>query len=299
MLSVCIPIYNQDVTSLVKELHHQASELDTDAEILMLDDASAESFRIKNRPLIDLPLARYEEMKMNMGRSRIRNTLAQKAKFPLLLFLDCDISIIRSDFLKRYLEAGKDGSIVCGGHRYLADPPPWPHLLHWLFGSKRETRTAARRQQNPYHAFMTASFLIPASIMYQMPFNEELKGYGHEDTLYGFQLMQQYIPVKHIDNPVIHNGLETADIFLEKTKTSLENLLKVYELTRHNKAFRDMVRVLKTCETLKKLKVRLAFMLFYRMMNRPLYRSLTGPHPKLWMLDIYKLGTICQKQKKT
>lgn len=296
MLSVCIPIYNQDVTSLVKELHQQASILSVDAEILMLDDASEESFRIINRPLAELPLTRYEELKMNIGRSRIRNTLAQKAKFPLLLFLDCDIAVGRTDFLKRYLEAGKDGSIVCGGHHYQPDPPPRPHLLHWLFGTKRETRSAACRQQHPHHAFMTASFLIPASILYQLPFNEELHGYGHEDTLYGFQLMQGHIPVKHIDNPVIHNGLETAEEFLEKTKTSLKNLVRVYELTSHNRAFRDMVRVLKTCETIKKLRARQVFMFFYSMVNRPLYRSLTGPHPRLWMLDIYKLGNICQKR---
>jgi len=295
MLSVCIPIYNQDVGELTHALHRQAEALGVEAEILLLDDASEERFRLINRQLSALPLVRYEELNKNSGRSRIRNTLALKARYPLLLYLDCDITIPRKDFLRSYLEAGRDGSVVCGGHAYQAEQPAWPYLLHWLSGSHRETKDAAIRQFQPYHSFMTASFLVPASLLFELPFNEELNGYGHEDTLYGFQLKKRNIHVKHIDNPVIHRGLEPADVFLEKTRDSLANLIKIYELTGYDVDFLDMVRVLKTCEQIKRQRLRPLLALFHSLAGHCLARRLAGRHPRLWMLDLYKLGIICKK----
>src|SRR5690606_37579687 len=56
-----------------------------------------------------------------------------------------------------------------------------------------------------------------------------IKTYGHEDTVFGERLQEEEIQVIHIDNPVIHTGLETADVFLEKTRQSVENLWKLYQ----------------------------------------------------------------------
>lgn len=296
MLSVCIPIFNQDVSELIQKLHIQAMHLGTEAEILLIDDASEEAIREKNRKLSDLPLVRYEELEENIGRSRIRNTLSKKARHPLLLFLDCDVTPVHSDFLKRYLEAGKDGSVVCGGHLYQEMTPKQPYLLHWLAGSTREARDATTRQANPHNSFMTASFLLPAATIYELPFNEEINGYGHEDTLYGFQLKQRHIPVKHIDNPVMHNGLEQSAEFLEKTKHAMSNLRRVYELTGSHKDFRDMVKVLKACENIRKWRLHALLGLFCRLSEKHVYRHLCGKSPRLWMLDIYKLSHICHNR---
>ncbi len=141
---------------------------------------------------------------------------------------------------------------------------------------------------------MTASFLVPSSLLYQLPFNEELAGYGHEDTLYGYQLMKQGTPVKHIDNPVIHKGLEPGDLFLRKTRQSLVNLNTICKLTKNDPEFIKMVRILKWCHTLKRYKTGRIFTLLFRPIKKFLEQQLTGKHPHLWMLDIYKLGTICQ-----
>ena len=293
MLSICIPIYNQVVSELTHDLHRQAETLGVEAEILLLDDASDEKYRKANRSLSELPLVRYVELNRNTGRSRIRNSLAQMARYPLLLYIDCDMAMVRHDYLQGYLEAAKDGSIVCGGHVYQEQRPEPPFLLHWYAGSIRETKDWHTRQINPCHSFMTANFLVPATIIYQLPFNEELNGYGHEDTLYGFQLKKRGFAVKHIDNPVAHTGLETSEIFLKKTADSLNNLFRVYALTGFDKEFREMVRVLKTYETIKKMKLCPLFAFLHGMVGQFIVRHLKGRKPRLWMFDLYKLGIIC------
>jgi glycosyltransferase involved in cell wall biosynthesis len=294
MLSICIPVFNLQVSQLVHELHNQGQRMEVPFEILIIDDASEESLRKENRSLGELQFVRYEELTQNIGRSKIRNLLAVKAKFPLLLFLDCDAEIISKDFLKRYLDSGKDGSVVCGGHVYQTERPPHPYTLHWLAGSKREVAPAIKRQQNPHQSFMTGSFLVPSSLLYQLPFNEELYGYGHEDTLYGYQLMKRGIAIKHIDNPILHNGLDTATEFLNKTRQSLLNLRIISEFTKNDPEFIDMVSVLKVCQLFKRYKMHKLFAIMFIPIEKTLAKRLTGKRPSLWVLDLYKLGTICQ-----
>ena len=51
MLSILIPIFNFDVTDLVLELNNQALAANVKYEIILLDDASTDSFREINRNL--------------------------------------------------------------------------------------------------------------------------------------------------------------------------------------------------------------------------------------------------------
>ena len=46
MLSICIPVYNFDVTELVKALNSQAEELHVSYEILVIDDASQNLYKL-------------------------------------------------------------------------------------------------------------------------------------------------------------------------------------------------------------------------------------------------------------
>jgi hypothetical protein len=49
-------------------------------------------------------------------------------------------------------------------------------------------------------------------------FSEDLKTYGHEDTLLGYDLFRNGIEIFHIDNPVEHTGLEDSSVLLRKPK---------------------------------------------------------------------------------
>ncbi|MFP4467623.1 MAG: glycosyltransferase family 2 protein [Bacteroidales bacterium] len=294
MLSICIPIFNQDVSTLAAELHRQAAGLGAPVELLLLDDGSDEPTKAKNRKLKSLPLVRYEELPENIGRSRMRNELAGRSAFPFLLFIDCDMEVTSGEYLQQYIRHMAPGTVVCGGHHYSKEQPGRPWLLHWLVGSVREVRPAEKRRERPYHSFMTANFLIDRELMSRIGFREELDGYGHEDTLMGYRLKKAGIPVLHIDNPLIHNGLEPAPLFLEKTRESLENLWKSYKLTGKDPEYAHMVTILRAYLTLKKWGFAKLFGKFSGLLTGPAERHLKGKSPGLRLFDLYKLCVLCR-----
>ncbi len=292
MLSICIPIYNQHVKPLVTTLHKQAATLNAPVSIELLDDGSDEAYRQQNRSLQNLPLVRYEEMPSNLGRSRIRNLLAEKASHPYLLFLDCDTGVDDEGFLNTYTSLLKHSKVICGGHRYGACPDDPKLHLHWKVGSFREAKRAKTRQKKPYRSFMTANFLIEREVFLDIRFREEIQGYGHEDTLFGYDLKKRRLKILHIDNPVLHLGLEPAGLFLKKTEEGLENLLKTYALVQKDPVYVRMVKALQTYVSLKKWKISFIPGKLIGLLRIKMEKQLLGRHPKLSALDLYKLCTL-------
>ncbi|MBQ0151402.1 MAG: glycosyltransferase, partial [Chryseobacterium sp.] len=102
-LSICIPIYNFDVRKLVFDLKKEINRDSIDAEIILIDDASADKFKNYNQELqsqVDTFLLLDE----NLGRAKIRNLFLKYAQGDYLLFLDCDGKIINAQFLSKYLQ---------------------------------------------------------------------------------------------------------------------------------------------------------------------------------------------------
>lgn len=289
MLSICIPIYNQDIRQLGESLTRQAEKLPLDAEILLLDDASDPSFQDVNRTLSQYSAVTYEELSSNVGRSKIRNMLAQKASGTHVIFMDCDTRVIRDEFLADYAAKMDAETVVCGGHIYGEKPADPQYLLHWLVGSSREVKKAAVRQERPYHSFMTGNFMIDKKVMQDICFREDLRGYGHEDTMFGFELKRNKIPVIHIDNPLLHAGLEDADNFLRKSRESIINLMKSWELTGFDMEYARMVTILETYMRYKKYKLFWPLKLAAPRVRIITERNLKGKHPKMWVFDLYKL----------
>lgn len=231
VISVLIPVYNFDVRPLVESLAGQCLALESPWEILCLDDGSTAEFRALNRALQAIPGVRYEELPQNVGRSAIRNRLAEMASFPYLLFMDCDSAVVRPDYMAQYAAHCRPDAVLCGGRVYAAHPPEnAAFLLHWTVGKSREEWSAARRSVQPWHGFMTNNFLIPKKILLSIRFDERLREYGHEDTLFGLELERRQIPVLHLDNPLEHIGLEPAAVFLQKSEQAVQNLRRLREL---------------------------------------------------------------------
>ena len=231
MLSVLLPVYNFDVRPLATQLHGQCLAAGIPFEIICIDDCSDDHWQALNRGLEALEHVAYRELEANIGRSAIRNLLVKSAVYPYLLFLDCDSGIMRTDFIRTYADQLSPDAILYGGRQYSALPPADPSMyLHWLFGVRREALPVGIRQKAPYDRFMTNNFLAPKSVMERIPFEEKLRQYGHEDTLFGFELKRASIPIRHLDNPVEHLGLEPAEVFLDKTRKSVENLVVVHRL---------------------------------------------------------------------
>ncbi len=293
MISILIPVYNYDVTKLVKELHHQAVAANIVFEIILLDDCSSK-YKATNSILQKFEHIHYQELKENIGRSRIRNRLAEIAKYENLIFLDCDSELSHADFVLNYYSQSAQ-NIVCGGTLYAQKAPSDKKYFHWYYGKMREALSLEQRKENPNRSFKTNNFMIKKSIFEKIKFDENLKKYGHEDTLFGYELKKNGIEITHIQNPVIHAGLEDYDVFIAKTKNSLENLIYLLKTKQNEKKLFEDIRVLNYFFPLKKWHLTWFMKLFYFLTNKVIYRLLQKKNPNLYFFDIYKLGFLCCK----
>lgn len=294
MLSVLIPVYNYDVRKLVRDIHVQAAREGVDFEILVKDDASAEPFRLMNRELKTLDEVQYSEEAKNLGRSKIRNKLADKAQYKFLLYLDCDSGIISPDYIKKYIKAANESPIVYGGTFY--EPSGCiseTKRLHWLHGKKREQQSAQIRNANPNRSFKTNNYMISKEIINEVRFDESLHGYGHEDTLYGFELMKRDYKVLHIENPVSHLGLESNEEFLRKTREGIKNLKQIMRNRDIQGELTQDVTLLSYYKKVEKIGLDNLIESLYKKYEHILRRNLLGRKPNLFYFDLYKLGYFC------
>jgi glycosyltransferase involved in cell wall biosynthesis len=246
VLSIVIPVYNSDVRKLVQDLLFQGQRISVPFEIVLVDDASHEKFSLINSQLKELHPVRMIQLPSNIGRSAIRNLLAREAAYSWLLFLDCDSGIPDSSFLTKYLANTGIEQVICGGRFYgkaSANKPEWK--LHRKYGIKREQQPAGFRNRNPYRSFMTNNFLIHKNIFQEIGgFDEQVREYGHEDTLFGYQLERKGICLTHIDNPVEHLELETNRDFIQKSLQAAENLAMI-DIRLKDPGFHQSVNLLR------------------------------------------------------
>ncbi len=124
MLSILIPTYNFDCTELVKELQRQITVNNIEAEVVVMDDASPRhETRSANSIINELPSCRFIQLEKNVGIAKIRNLLADEAKYDKLLFLDSDVFPVNDNFVTSYLEASSQSDVVCGGLMFRSTPP--------------------------------------------------------------------------------------------------------------------------------------------------------------------------------
>ena len=148
---------------------------------------------------------------------------------------------------------------------------------------------------NPSASFKTNNFLIARQNLNEIQFREELDGYGHEDTLLGYDLNANSIEIEHIDNPVLNCQLDSNKEFLEKTEHGLKNLLKVWSLVKEDKRILDQIKILKFYVKYKDSKL---FRLFYDFFRRPSRALLKKGWGNLYLFDFYKLGYLIELSSK-
>jgi glycosyltransferase involved in cell wall biosynthesis len=297
MLTICIPIFEQDVSTLVHELHRQISASDTDTEIVLIDDHSPGSFDQKNRELEQV--AKYDRLPENIGRAAIRNLFLKHTQASHLLFLDGDSVIIKADFLKKYIQAISIGKydVICGGRTYPDQAPHRKFRLNWLYGKKTESRPAELRQQDPYRSFMTNNFVIRRSILERIPFDERVKGYGHEDTLFGLGLKKFRVPILHLDNPVSHGQLSTNREFMRKTGQAISNLVRIRYILQEDPELMKEIRLLQTVEGLRKKGMNKWVRRLFGLLKPILTALLSSGFMGLNAFQFHKLGLYLEMEK--
>lgn len=291
MLSVLIPTYNYNVVELVKALHKQLEKQNILFEIICFDNASNSTLNIENQIINKIKFCYYTSLKQDVGRSKIRNLLAQKSKYNWLLFLDADVLPIMDLFIKNYLISIKnEEKVVYGGLKYKDEKPSSIKLLRWVYGKSREEISLKERNINSNNHFSSANFLIHKNVFKVCNFDESLTKYGHEDTLLGLELVRNNIAISQIDNPVYHLGLDESSIFLQKTKTAVENLFKLQKQGKITKLDNQLLKRYSEFKKMKAIKL-LAFL--FQKNEKMMKRNLISSNPSLFIFDLYKLGYLC------
>lgn len=261
-------------------------------ELIVADDGSSPEFRELNRKQATDFGAKYISRNENSGRSAIRNLLCREATFDNLLFLDCDSVITDESFLLNYLPYLNRNRVVYGGTLYQDKVPEKRYILHWKYGREREVKPADVRNSFPAGYFKTNNFLIPKPVLEQNPFDERLTGYGHEDTLMGITFYQKETEVIHIENPVIHAGLEDNHTFLSKTEEGIRNLHYLLNSGIDNDLLGRHIRILKVFAGIRRLGLVFPVKILWKIL-KPFLRYLILYRNSLQALDIYKLGFLC------
>lgn len=296
MISILIPVYDYDITSLINGLHSVIIDSENYNEIIIGADGCSQQYLAGYSKLAELEKVKLHIEDKNIGRAAIRNKLADNSSGTYILYLDADALILSSAsvFLDNYIKYINSAPVICGGVKYRDTPPDDPDkFLRWRYGHKREQKSAKERNKNVYASFSGFNFLLDKEVFHKIRFNEELKKYGHEDTLFGYQLLVAKIPILHIDNALIHDGIEPNRLFIQKTQEGICNLSLLYDHVTDKKLFARQIRILRLYRFLKVFALdRLIDKIFVKK-RRKLVIMLRSSKTSLRSFALYKLALLC------
>ena len=296
MISVCIPIYNYYTYPLVRRLVNQVKNLKsgTEVEVVCIDDHSSGYYQQQNKAIEEI--AKFVKLDQNVGRAKIRNMFLEQAQGEWLLFLDDD-SVVPENFLKTYIKHMNNGEqVIVGGRTYDKTGDDQEHRLRYLYGTKVESQPAAVRRQHPYQSFMTNNFMIRREVMEKVKFDERIKKYGHEDTLFGYNLEVRRVPILHIDNAVVNGQVEDNVEFLHKTVEAVENLAMIYDFMWEDQRFCQSVRLLRVYGRVRRMGMQKLVYGVFRILKSPMESHFTsGTGVSIKQFNFYKLGVFIKK----
>lgn len=292
MLSILIPTKDYDCRSLAEALHKQGEELGIPFEIIIGEDGSSPEGRQKNATICRLSNCRILVSEQNIGRSKMRNMLADNARYTNIMFIDSDATVERPDILAKYTAALDKFPVVCGGLYHADKPNDDKCSLRYKYEKEADKhRSAKERALNPYDRFTTFSFAIRKELFLQIGFNEKITKYGHEDTLFGKELQKRNIPIEHIDAPLLHTGLECNEVYLKKVEESIITLIALETEIGDTPLLRFYRQI-------RKWHLEKPVSTLWIIINKALRRNLLGNTPSLNILKIYKICFLCRLKNK-
>ncbi len=286
-LSILIPTYNSPCLSLVEALARQAGAIaDLRYEVIVAEDGSTDTTSLEvNRAIGQLAHCRHIERKVNVGRAAIRNFLAREAQYEYLLFIDSHMSVVRNDYLKRYIElTHPQETLLYGGYTITRTPSEGRGNLRYAYElSCLDNQSAEKRSRQPYSNFHTSNFLVRRDIFLSHPLDERFKHYGYEDVLWGKTIFLAGIPIHHIDNPLGFDHFESNTRFMEKTDEALSTL------RTFSSELRGYSRLLNLTDRLSRWHLTPFLRFLYRLTGKAIRRNLIGASPSLTLFKVYKL----------
>ncbi len=286
MLSILIPTYNYNIRKLVNIVWNECITEPLEFEIIVIDDCSTDlSLTNDNSKIEQLEFCKYFVNKRNIGRAATRDKLCEKAKYSWLLFLDADTIPKYKGFISRFnLKDNTSASVIYGGISYDYVKPKRDKVLRWVYGREREEKSVSERLKSPYFV-MSSTLMIRKNIFIDCN-NLKANIYGL-DILFSNNLKQQNITIKHIDNPILHLGLENTNIFIKK---SLDAVKTTYLLENKKLIDKDLRPLQKSFLKLQKWKLLGIFSFAILLVKKRMKKNFHSLKPNLFWFDLYRLA---------
>lgn len=234
-VSVLMPFLRDDPADLLALLDREAEALAGAVEIVVLDDGTADTAlteRLRTQvAALALPV-RLITLSVNEGRSNGRNRLAHTARGDFLLFLDSDMRPDDDRFLQTWAALARDArpAVVFGGFSLLQAPTDARFAVHRAMATRSECLDAATRSLAPEKYVYTSNLLVRRDVFDQEAFDPAFTGWGWEDVEWAMRVSRRH-PIRHIDNPATHMGLDTVQALAGKYEQSAANFARV--VARH------------------------------------------------------------------
>lgn len=292
LISFIIPTFNYDCSALVAGLQAQAAAFAAETggsfayEILVGDDGSTDEAALAaNRAVNSLPCCRCEERGVNVGRAYLRNWLIDAARYDHIVMLDADAALCTPDFVARYWQARDAADVVYGSLRNPAGPCPRGCELRYRCEHHAERwRKAHQGGNSPYLWLSTFNMMLNRPRLGGLRFDARCKEYGYEDMLFGLTLYQRGLTVKHIDNPLIHTGIDTNVSYLKKTETAMRTLHGLEGLMQ------EYAGTSRLYNSFRLFRLDGLFRCGFRLLRPLVRRNLLGHHPSVNLFQLYKVG---------
>jgi len=289
MISVLIPTYNYTCYRLVCDLQRQLEASNIAYEVIVADDGSRDQVSvIANLKINELPNCRYLRQMKNIGRAAIRNLLIHESQGDWLLFMDSDALVMDENYIDRYVLAmnnSQQADIIVGGLRHPEVCPTPFCTLRYRYEKEADLhRGASERNLHPFAQFSAFNVAFKRHVFDRCLFDETCVEYGYEDTLLGYELEDNGFNIAHIDNPIIHIGLEPNDVYLRKVRTSINTLKSLGD------KMKGRTKLQQTALQLQKHHIAWGFRLAFAIFSPFIRKNLLSQNPDLRLFAIYKLG---------
>jgi len=207
-----------------------------------------------------------------------------------VLFIDADAEVISDDFVLMYWETRQENSVIVGGIKTPTSAQRGHELRLKYELAAEQQRTLSYRLEYPYDFFTTFNVMFHRAVLEQVVFDERITEYGYEDAMMGVQLAQINVPVIHIDNPLLHTGINDNHSFLTNSEAALRML------NRLGAPMTKKARVALTYNKVNKMGIGALLRAFFRINKGWMRKNLLSHHPSLFIFNLYKLGyfaTLC------
>lgn len=299
MFSILIPTYNFDCLSLIQELEEQCEALrrvdgDFDFEIIVTDDCSTRKDLVN--ALQELTEQLGERVKLialtqNVGRAEVRNRLLREARGTWVLLMDSDARVVRKDFLQTYWEQRHKAEVIIGGILHPSEVMPGRELRIVYEQSFEKERSVDWRQHHPYARFSVFNLMARKQVITQFCFDIRCEEYGYEDFFLGVALEAAGVNVCHIDNPLLHTGIDTSEDFLCKAETAVRTLSR---LPQH---LRSKTGLEKHASRFRRLRLSGLFVGMFQPLLPLIRKQLLSKNPSIKLLQLYKMFLYLKSSK--